>query len=289
VSAFPRFAPHEADRPDERWARSWSSFRKDLETLYNKGYRAVNLSDYLNNTMPLPAGTSPVLFTFDDSFANQMKLVKGPDGQWQADPKSAVGIMLQFKKEHPDFGAAGTFYCNFTPVPFREPDNWKEKIQFLVDNGFEIGNHTQYHEDLSTLTDAQVQKTFATQVKLMQQALPNYDGDTMALPFGIWPKNHQLACSGSYDGTTYKHKAVLLVGADPNYAPLDKRLDVLALTRVQAIDSEFARWYPYLDKYRYISDGDPDTVTIPDDMQSYLKPDPTALGGKRLRTYKREG
>jgi hypothetical protein len=273
---------HDFKNTEERWARTRENFRKDLEMLYAKGFRAVNLLDYLNDKMPLPAGTSPVIFTFDDSLESQVKLVT-KDGKVEADPQSAVGIMLQFKKEHPDFGAAGTFYINFTPEPFRERANWQQKIKFLVENGFEIANHTQYHEDLSTLTDKEVQEALGMQVKRMQEVLPGYDGSTLALPFGIWPKHKELAISGEFDGVKYKHRAVLLVGADPADSPYDKRLDVMALPRVQGIDSEFERWMPYLETYRYVSDGDPDTVVIPEDWKENLNE--SAVKGKKVLTY----
>jgi hypothetical protein len=273
---------HDFKEVEERWARRWDNFQRDLQTLYDQGYRATHLLDYLSGEMPLPAGTSPVIFTFDDSLLSQVKLIKR-DGAWEADPQSALGIMLDFARKHPDFGVAGTFYINFTPVPFRERENWQEKIKFLIDHGFEIANHAIYHEDLSSLSDEGVQEALALQVKALQAVLPDYDGSTLALPYGLWPKNEALAEAGEYEGVAYKHRAVLLVGADPVHSPYDKRLDVMALPRVQAIESEFARWWPYLDQYRYISDGDPDTMVFPADMAEYLNL--ATVGARQVRTY----
>jgi peptidoglycan/xylan/chitin deacetylase (PgdA/CDA1 family) len=274
---------HDFKDVEERWARRRDNFRKDLETLYARGYRAVNLLDYLDDKLPLPAGTSPVIFTFDDSLINQLKLIQ-KEGKWEADPQSAVGMMLQFKQAHPDFGAAGTFYVNFTPVPFREPDNWQAKLRFLQDHGFEVANHTMYHEDLSKLGDEDVRKNLAEEVKRIREVLPGYDGSTFALPFGIWPKNKALAISGEWAGVKYKHRAVLLVGADPAYSRYDKRLDVMALPRVQAIDDEFKRWLPFLEAHRYISDGDPDTISLPEAEAERLNAE--SVKGKKVRTYK---
>jgi len=274
---------HDFKDVEERWARRWDNFRGDLEMLYARGYRAVNLLDYLKGEMALPAGTSPVIFTFDDSLLSQVKLEK-QDGKWVAAADSAVGVMLQFKQEHPDFGAAGTFYINFTPVPFRERENWKEKIHFLVEHSFEVANHAQYHEDLGSLSDAEVQEALGMQVKRLQEALPDYDGSTLALPFGISPTNAELALRGEHEGTRYNHRAVLLVGSDPVMSPYDKRLDVMALPRVQAIDSEFERWMPYLDRVRYISDGDPATIVLPEPMHQHLNL--AKAKDKIIRTYK---
>lgn len=191
--------------------------------------------------------------------------------------------MLRFREQHPDFGAAATFYVNFTPVPFREPENWQEKIRFLVSSGFEVANHTLEHEDLGALSDEGVQQTLAEQVRRLREVLPDYDGYTLALPFGIWPKNRSLAIRGEHGGVRYSHRAVLLVGSDPVHSPYDRRLNLMALPRVQAIASEFERWLPYLEQARYISDGDPDTVVAPEPLVQHLNPE--AVKGKRVRPY----
>lgn len=272
---------HHIGDEEERWTRERGNFRKDLEMLYARGYRAVNLKAYLTDTMNLPPGTSPVIFTFDDSSISQFKWKEG-----QPDPESAVGIMMAFRDEHPDFGLAGTFYVNFTPVPFREEEHWREKIRFLVRHGFEIANHTAYHDDLSALADQQVQEALAEQVRRLRELLPDYDGGTLALPFGAWPQNRELAVTGEAGGVRYQHMAVLLVGADPAYSVYDHRHDPLALPRVQAIASEFERWMDFLGEHRYVSDGDPLWITVPDWTRQYL--DPERSEGKQLRFYSRE-
>src|SRR6185503_16039317 len=42
------------------YARERGQFRKDLELLYNRGYRPVNMSDVLDKKLNLPRGISPV-------------------------------------------------------------------------------------------------------------------------------------------------------------------------------------------------------------------------------------
>ncbi len=276
---------HHFGEEEDRWTRTYENFRKDLETLYAKGFRAVNLGDYLRDDMKLPAGTSPVIFTFDDSPKNQLTLIE-KDGKWEADPKTPVGIMLQFAKEHPDFGVAGTFFVKFTEVPFEE-ENWKEKLKFLVASGFEVGNHSYTHDNLSLMDEAGVQRSLGMNVKRVQEALPDYDGWALALPLGIWPENKALAVEGEHEGTRYKHRAVLLVADSPVWSPYDKRQDVNALQRTQAIQSEFDRWFSYLETYRYVSDGDPETVVIPESYQENLEP--AKIQGKKLRTYPDNG
>jgi peptidoglycan/xylan/chitin deacetylase (PgdA/CDA1 family) len=276
---------HHFGDEEGRWQRTWDNFRADLAMLYQRGYRAVNLVDYIEDRMPLPAGTSPVIFTFDDGITSQFRLVER-EGQLIPDPQSAVGIMLDFAKQHPDFGVAGTFYVNFTPVPFGDEAHWQHQIQMLTDLGFEIANHSVYHDDLGSLSDEGVQETLAEQVRRIRTVLPSYDGSTLALPFGQMPTNESLAVSGEYNGVAYQHRAVLLVGSDPVYSLYDQRLDLMALPRVQAIESEFERWMDYMDEARYVSDGDPETVVVPENLVSNLNQ--AAIKGKSLRLYQTE-
>ena len=58
--------------------------------------------------------------------------------------------MLEFARTHPGFVPAGTFYVNRTP--FGSDAGGEGALQWLVDNGFEIGNHTHDHIPLSTLS-----------------------------------------------------------------------------------------------------------------------------------------
>ncbi|MFO8060018.1 MAG: hypothetical protein R6U70_05120, partial [Bacillota bacterium] len=54
------------------WRRSRENFRRDLEYLWENGYRPVSLSDYLSGEIDLPEGMSPVILTFDDGLSSQL-------------------------------------------------------------------------------------------------------------------------------------------------------------------------------------------------------------------------
>src|SRR2546421_7812 len=50
---------------DSRWGRSRENFRKDLELLYDRGYRPMTVGQMLaKDFSAIPAGKSPVIFTF---------------------------------------------------------------------------------------------------------------------------------------------------------------------------------------------------------------------------------
>ena len=60
---------------------------------------------------PVPAGKTPVVLTFDDSTQFQFSY----DARGNIKPDTAVGILLEFQREHPGFPLAGTFYVNREP------------------------------------------------------------------------------------------------------------------------------------------------------------------------------
>src|SRR5262245_57603432 len=64
---------HKIDRPEARWTRTPENFRRDLQRLWERGYRLVALSDFLDRKINLPRGMAPVILTFDDSSPGQFR------------------------------------------------------------------------------------------------------------------------------------------------------------------------------------------------------------------------
>src|SRR5215470_12794692 len=92
---------HLIEEKESRWGRSVQGFRSDLEQLYQKGYRTISLGEYIDGTVAIPAGTKPVILTFDDSSPGQFRYVVR-DGEKKIDPDCAVGMLLNFGARHPD-------------------------------------------------------------------------------------------------------------------------------------------------------------------------------------------
>jgi hypothetical protein len=264
---------------EEEWVRTADNFKKDLKTLYDKGYRTISLHDYINNNINTPAGFTPVVITFDDGLTNQFNYIE-KDGKLEINPDCAVGIMRNFGEEHEGFGNAATFFVYY-PIPFGQKDKIAEKFQYLISNGFDIGNHSYTHEMLNKMDGAGIQKQLGLNVKMTEGYMPGYDVDTLALPYGLRPKDEELRkliVSGEYDGTQYSNKAVLLVGSNPAPAPCSKGLDLSSLPRVRASEMKtegtgLYDWLKYFDnhpKERYISDGDPSTVVLPKDFEDKI-------------------
>lgn len=267
----------------KQFARSQANFRRDLERLYAEGYRPVLLHDYLDNRIAIPLGTSPVVFTFDDSRASQFRYL--PDGT--VDPDCALGIFQAFAARHPDFPVKATFYV-LPDTMFGQPKLATKKLQTLLALGCEIGNHTVKHLKLASLSDQEVQQELAGCVSKTQHMLAQVQMDTVALPYGSFPHNRALLASGSSEGQTYANRAALKVGAEPAPSPASTKFKPMALPRIQAYDGESGStfWLNQLKKHpkrRYVSDGDPHTITVP--KAEVDKVDTKRLQGATLRTY----
>ncbi|MBQ9267103.1 MAG: polysaccharide deacetylase family protein [Clostridia bacterium] len=218
----------------DEWTRSFDNFYQDLEYLYEHGYRSVSLHDYLNNEMKVPVGCTPIVFTFDDGSKGQFHLIEAEDGSLIADPESAVGVMERFYREHPDFGLNGTFFINGTGY-FGSTGTRAQKLQYLIDKGFEIGNHTNTHVNFSKASIDEIQKEIGVVVKDVAENANGYVVDTLALPFGITSKEYaDYIRSGEYEGTRYENKVVLLVGANPALPVSNEDVNLMRLPRVRA-------------------------------------------------------
>jgi peptidoglycan/xylan/chitin deacetylase (PgdA/CDA1 family) len=259
---------HKIDYPEERWTRTPENFRRDLETLYAKGYRLVNLGDLLDRRITLPAGTTPVVLTFDDSSPGQFRYVE-KNGTFEIDPKCGIGVLEAFIKEHPDFGRGGTFYVLPGASPpnrlFNQPALEGKKLQFLASNGYEIGNHTLWHANLAKYPEATVRAQVAEAQVWIQRHVPDYKTRTLALPHGVYPSDVSWVLRGSAKGTSYSHDAVLMVAGGAAPSPYSRSFDPIRLPRIQAVERDLGYWLTYFDKNpqeRFVSDGDPNSVTV---------------------------
>jgi peptidoglycan/xylan/chitin deacetylase (PgdA/CDA1 family) len=280
---------HEIGEPEDVWCRTPANFRKDLETLYEAGYRLISMNDLLDGHIDIPAGCSPVVITFDDGKAGQFRYIE-EEGRQVIDPDCAVAILEEFYGTHPDFGLAATFYI-FYESPFGQYEFVQQKLSYLVKKGFEIGNHCYTHGNLRRLSAEQARRELALHVKRTQEHLPGYAVRSLALPFGEHPDDMSYIIEGSFEGPAYRNEGVLLVGAKPAASPFNVKFNPAALPRVRAseMETDGMGLYDWLERLRdnpgnrYISDGDPDTVVVPDDLADQV--DKSRLAEKTLIRY----
>ncbi len=231
-----------------------ASFRKDVQWLYTHNYRPINLSDYVQGKIDVPAGMSPVIFTFDDALVGQF--IYDADGK--VDPNSGVGVLEDFHAKHPDWALKGTFFVLTDqdpklPPPFCVPATSgisnqysyaQAKMQHLVQDGFEIGNHTVHHlAGIRHWPDARVMAEFAGAVTGIHKYLPDYHVQTLALPYGVYPKNQKLVISGESGGVQYHNICALLAGAAPAPSPMSPRFKPYRLPRIIPGEENFALQY----------------------------------------------
>jgi hypothetical protein len=274
---------------DKEYTTTFENFRNLLQTLYDKGYRLVSMEDYVNNNIKVAAGFIPMVFTFDDGTAGQFNLVE-ENGTLVANKLSAVGIMEEFNKQHPDFGLKGTFYVNLGDNTFAGKGTLAERLKYLIDKGFEIGNHTLNHIDLKSVKNAdKVLEQLGGNEKAMEQLIPGYKFKTLALPLGHWTKEDMrgLVTAGEFEGVKYENAAVMLVGANPAPSPVSTKFKPLATPRVRAtglknVEADLAWWLEKVSD-QYVSDGNAETVTVPKTKETVV--DKSRLNDKKLIVY----
>jgi peptidoglycan/xylan/chitin deacetylase (PgdA/CDA1 family) len=269
---------HKIDYPEHRWTRTPENFRRDLEVLYSRGYRLINLNDLLDGRIATPAGTTPVVLTFDDSSPGQFRYVQH-NGSVEIDPRSGIGVLEAFIARHPDFGRAATFYvlpgASRPNRLFDQPEYEARKLQYLVTRGYEIGNHTLWHANLGKYDASTVRGQIAGAQEWIQRHVPEYRIRTLALPHGVYPRDVGWALRGEAKGVAYRHDAILMVAGGAAPSPFAKAFDPVRLPRIQAIDADLGHWLAYFEKNpgeRFVSDGNLATATIPAGRRDRLKP-----------------
>ncbi|MEU7141732.1 polysaccharide deacetylase family protein [Nocardia sp. NPDC046473] len=257
-----------AAEPDSEYDQTPAKFRAELDRLLRENYRPVTTSAYISGAFDLPAGTHPVVLTFDDSTLSQLTITE--DGT--VAPDSAIGILEQFRAEHPEFAPTATFYVNNQPFG----DN-PRALSWLAAHGYEIGAHTATHANLAQLDSIGVQRELADNVRAIVAAAPG-QVRTMALPLGIAPDDRALATAGSWDGQNYAFDSVLLVGAEPAPSQYGE-LDPTAVPRIRsgrtAVDFDSTYWLDRLaanPEQRYTSDGNPKQISFPARLSGTLNP-----------------
>jgi hypothetical protein len=270
---------HKIDYPEERWTRTPENFRRDLEALYARGYRLQSLNGLIERRITVPAGTTPVVLTFDDSSAGQFRYIDR-NGTLEIDPKSGVGVLEAFIRERPDFGRAATFFVLPGAKPPNDLFNQKEyqgrKLRWLVEQGYELGNHTLWHANLGKYDESIVRAQLADAQVWVQRHVPDYRFRTLALPHGVYPRDVSWALNGAAKGSSYHHEAILMVAGGAAVSPFARTFDPLHLPRVQAVESDLKFWLTHFERNpddRYVSDGNPDTVTVPTARKDRLRSD----------------
>lgn len=263
---------HRIGAKEGRWMLTPAHMRRLLADLYAAGFRPVTFRDVVNRHIDIPRGYAPVVLTFDDGDPSQFQWAPGGKGTTPA-ADSAVGILWDFHKTHPDWAAAASFYVNADPFG-RDSAG---KVRWLVAHGFEVGDHTLNHVDMTRLNAAQMLHQVGGMAAWIQKTVPGYHVATLAYPFGFAHHLAPTAWKGQVGGQSYTIRAALLVGAGPAPSPYSKQWRPHAVPRIQvaapstlvhpdSVHYVWAGWEPRLLANEgadlYVSDGDPAKITI---------------------------
>ena len=282
LGRIPVLEYHLIGEKNATYERTVDGLRQDLELLYARGYRPVSMSEMIDGRIDLPAGRSPVVLVFDDASPSHFRYIER-NGALQIDPTSAVGILLEFNRRHPEWRNRAVF-CTLSGAEAGrsffgdkgiegQKTEWRfRKIRFLAEQGFELCNHTLWHARLSKYDDAMVQEQIARGQMAIDSAVPGYRVRTFALPQGMWPKRRELAWQGEWqDAKTkrvirYRNEAVLEVAGGPSRSPHDPAFNPRSIPRVQVIgDSAVSRTLAQIERAgeRYVSDGNASAIARP--------------------------
>ena len=137
-------------------------FRKHMEYLVDNGYNTVSMSDvaaHWQRDQPLPS--NPIVITFDDGYRGNYT--------------NAFPIMEEL-------GLTGTIYMVEEFVG-RDRHLTEEMLSEMIGAGFELGNHTATHADLTEVSGEQLLKEVKHSNENLQERFEVYI-ETFAYPFG---------------------------------------------------------------------------------------------------------
>lgn len=259
--------------------RTSEAFEADLRSYYQMGYRMMRLTDFVDGYIDVPFGYSPLILTFDDGIRDVVLSGWNDDGTPEFDPTCAIGILEKIKAEYPDYNVTATFFLNDQLFENGE-ENDRKVLKWMVDNGYDIGNHTRDHAKLGDCEPDEIEKQVGYMYKKLNDIIPGQYVNIVALPYGS-PESisddkpqYSKIFSGTYEGFSYTTKATLLCAWTRSYSPFVRDYNHTAIRRIRGYDNNGEYWdiednFNQLNNgKRYISDGDPNTIAFPDSENS---------------------
>lgn len=269
-----------------RESRSPENFRRDLQLLYQQGYRCIPLSELLSGEIRTGPGFTPLVITFLGADPGQVRFLE--DGTAELDPRCALGVLEDFGREHPDFGVTATFFLGgqlFGQEPFQG-----QKLAMLRKKGYGLGvTVEQEAARLKTAQDAAA--AVAASVSAVRRHLPDFAPECALFPREWKEMEGDIGMEITVDGEVLRLRAILYDSGMPVVSPFDGSFDPARLEAIKVVDPSmdtggFYHWLRYFTENperRYVSDGDPYTVTVPRHM--VFRADRDKIGGRNMRNY----
>jgi hypothetical protein len=159
-------------------------------------------------------------------------------------------------------------------------------MQHLVENRHEACNHTMWHARLDRYDDAFVQDQIGSGQDSIKAYLPDdYEIVTFALPLGMWPKNRAARLAGHLprrqdvpqEGRARGQRRAQRLALRQRFNPRSINRFIVA---PGALERQLAA-YDRNPERRYVSDGNPNTVSVPQALVERV--DRNRLAGRELR------
>lgn len=282
---------HGIEEGSPPYQRTETEFIKDLQYMYDHNYRLISMSDYKNSNVNIPAGMTPIVLTFDDGKSSTFSL-EDVNGQLTPKEGTAIALLEKFAQEHPDFGKEASLFINGDNEAFNGAGTLQQRLQWLIDHGYEVGNHTYDHADLSKLSGDQVQAEIGRVDSIIKKAIPGYTVDVITYPFGIRPAEQfrNFVIEGAFENKTYHYALGFREGVSgPMVAPLHIGFNAYNCPRVRGSEGEESDlwwWFSYYEEhpdYLYKSDGNVNRVALPKENEDKVNKE--LLGQKELYLY----
>lgn len=278
---------HLIGHEDSKYNRTPEGFRQDIADLKAAGYYPVNLSELVSGDFDVPAGKTPVVITFDDSSGGQYRI--NPDGA--LDPDCAVAIMQRAANAGDWAGRASFFPLIEVDAPdhvlFGQPELAQQKLRQLVSWGYEVGSHTVSHLNMRKASPSEVKKQlYQSKTTLEEMIGGGYEVTSLAAPFGEYPAQASILKSGEFEGHAYEYKAALKATGGASFSPFSQSFRAYHIPRVEVGEAglgEILAQFERAPGLRYVSDGDPATISVPADLDPALGSVQAGLGQEIIR------
>jgi peptidoglycan/xylan/chitin deacetylase (PgdA/CDA1 family) len=283
LGKIPIFSYHKISTYNNNLNRTPESFRKDLDYLRKNKYTLITVENLYKGWIDVPLGNIPAILAFDDSHISQFKYLSKD----KIDPNSAIGILEEYKKQYPKFKVSAIFFV--TPCQpgenllFGQQESIAKKLNFLIKNGYEIGNHSCAHIDYQKSKIEKIQTDLILSQKKIKQYLPNFHFKYLATPYGGYPKRRdwKFLAKPKKGKQSYNHKLVFSYSNRPALSPFESSFANIRVSRLHSYEEALSSFYKQIeskDIELFISDGIPNLVTIPKDKRAKLK----LIKGKNL-------
>lgn len=257
----------------DQWTITYDQFREQLDVLRVNDFVMVGLGSVIQRELDLPAGKSSVILTFDDSNPSQFRLRGSAGGGFEVDPDTAVGVLEAYGEEYPYFVGPAFFavlpYSCFASEG--DPSTCEQRLLWLTGHGYEVGNHTNNHEDLTEVADERFKSEIAEARHWINDRIdgPNNLSNVLVLPYGQYPvAAHQKAWL--FDGFWYHSELYrLALVVEVSGGPVSSPYSILWTKNLMRYNSNPASFDYWADQFStgatpiYISDGDPTALTVP--------------------------